>query len=133
MNDLRTIDNAKIGDVFELLNPPAPIWRYALVKYIRDNNKRLTPFDMTDPTHFIIEDPATAGGFGLNPSNTQFVRTFEYTDERRLDGNGVLRYYHGPPPIIPNAAGGTKRCRLRKRKCSKKRGKSKKQSMRKRK
>lgn len=132
MNGLHTIDNSEIGDVFELLNPPDPIWRYALVKHIIGNTKRLTPFDINDPTHFIIEDPATAGGFGLNPSNTQFVRTFDYTPERRLDGNGVLRYYYPPPPPPP-AAGGYKSRRLRrKRKCSKKRSKSRKQSFRKR-
>jgi hypothetical protein len=131
MNGLPTIDNSEIGDVFELLNPPHPIWRYALVKYIVGNTKRLTPFDMNDPTHFIIEDPATAGGFGLNPSNTQFVRTFEYTPERRLDGNGVLRYYYPPPPPPP-ASGGSKRRSLRRKRSNKKRGKSRKQNIRKR-
>ena len=81
---------------------------------------------MADPTHCIQEDPATAEGFGLNPSNTQFVRSFEYTNLRIRDYNGVLRYYYPPPPP-PSASGGSKRNRLRrKRKGTKKRGKSRK-------
>jgi hypothetical protein len=128
MNVLRTIYNPEIGDVFELLDPPHPIWRYALVKHIVGNTKRLTPFDMNDPTHFIIEDAATAEGFRLTPSNTQFVRTFDYTPERRVDGNGILRYYYPPPPPPP-ASGGkrtTKRRSLRRKRTNKKRSKTRK-------
>ncbi len=125
MNVLHTINNPEIGDVFELLVPPDPVWRYALVINIIGTTIFLRPFDMADPTHFVEEDPATAGGFRLNPSNTQFVRSFEYTNLRIRDYNGVLRYYYPPPPPPP-AAGGYKSRRLRKRRY-KKRGKSKKQ------
>ena len=131
MNVLRTINNPEIGDVFELLVPPDPVWRYALITNIIGNAIFLKPFDMADPTHCVEEDPATAGGFRLNPSNTQFVRSFEYTNSRIRDYNGVLRYYYPPPPPPP-ASGGSKRNRLRrKRKCSKKRGKSRRLSFRK--
>jgi hypothetical protein len=87
---------------------------------------------MADPTHCIEEDPATKAGLGLNPLNTHFVRTFEYTNVKIRDYNGVLRYYHEPAPIIPKAAGSIKKRRFRKR-SNKKRSKSKKQSFRKRK
>ena len=132
MNILRTIDNPQIGDVFEVFVPPEPMWRYALVYNIIGNTVFLRPFDMTDPTHCIEEEPATKTGLGLNPSNTHFVRTFEYTNVKMRDGNGVLRYYHGPPPITPKAAGGTKKRRFKRKRSNKKR-KSKKQSIRKRK
>jgi hypothetical protein len=132
MNVLRTIDNPQIGDVFELFVPPDPIWRYALIYNIIGNTVFLRPFDMADPTHCIEEDPATKAGLGLNPLNTHFVRTFEYTNVKIRDYNGVLRYYHEPAPIIPKAAGSIKKRRFRKR-SNKKRSKSKKQSFRKRK
>lgn len=130
MNVLHTINNPEIGDVFELLVPPDPIWRYALVINIMGNTIFLRPFDMADPTHLVEEDPATARGFGLNPSNTHFVRNFEYTNLRIRDYNGILRYYYPPPPP-PSAAGGK---RTTKRRCLRKRSnKSRKQGFRKRK
>jgi hypothetical protein len=125
MNIIRTIDNPQIGDVFELLVYPDPIWRYALVFNIVGNAIFLRPFDIVDPTHCIEEDPATKAGLRLNPSNTHFVRTFEYTTERIRDVNGVLRYNYPIPLINPSASGGSKRHRLRKR-SNKKRNKSKK-------
>lgn len=135
MNVLRTINNPEIGDIFELLNPPEPIWKYAVVTSI-EGAINLQPFDLADPSRFVIPParavPPTAGGFELNPLNTRFVREFPYTSKHTLDQNGVLRYYTGPKPINPPGAGGSKRHRLRRRrKSSKKRGKSRKQSFRK--
>lgn len=136
MNVLRTINNPEIGDIFEIFNPPVPIWKYAVVTRI-EGDINLQPFDLADPSRFVIPPaetlPATAGAYGLNPFNTRFVREFPYTRKHTLDQNGVLRYYAGPKPINPPGAGGSKRHRLRrKRKGTKKRGKSRKQGFRKR-
>ena len=108
------------------------IWRYAVVIKI-DGDIHLQPFDINDPSRFVIPPietlPATAGAYELNPDNTRFVREFPYTINHFVDHHGVFRY--GKQIKKLSAAGVSKRhMHRRNRKGSKKRGKSRKQSIR---
>jgi hypothetical protein len=136
MNVLHTINNPEIGDIFELLNPPEPIWTYAVVTRIEGGDINLQPFDLVNPSHFVIPPalavPPTAEGFGLNPVNTRFVLNFPYTHRHKMGPNGFLIYDPGRPPTKPPPAGGSKKRSIRrKRKGSKKHRIRRKQSIRK--
>jgi hypothetical protein len=129
------IDHPRIGDVFELkFEPDNPVFKIVQVTGIYENYNRngntirVESFDPNNPVNG-TSDSWTAAGLGLNQRNTKYLGNWKYSDVMNSVWNPITRKYD-----YSNEGGklATKRRRLRK-KSNKKRGKSRKQSIRKRK